>query len=117
MKAMNTEVRCEYFHTSINPPFGSPSGGKSNQHTIGTGKLIIIKSVTTSLIANALCNLLVSTQCSFSTIVLVQYAEKSVPQMKRIERKNESVQRMITKIINQVTTLNRGAALRVKTRR
>ena len=40
---------------------------------------MIITSVTTSEIAKALCNIEVFTQCSFSTIVLVQYAEKSLP--------------------------------------
>ena len=73
--------------------------------------------MTTSEIAKALCNMDVSTQCSFSTIVLVQYAEKSFPQMKTIEKKNAMVQLAMTKSMDSVTQVNIGAVVLVKTRR
>lgn len=78
---------------------------------------MIIASVTTSEIAKALCNMEVFTQCAFSTNVLVQYAEKSFPQMKTIEKKNATVQLMMTQSMDKVIQLNTGAVLLVKIRR
>ena len=78
---------------------------------------MIITSVTTSEIAKALCNMEVSTQCSFSTIVLVQYAEKSFPQMKTIEKKKAMVQLAMTKSMDDASQVNMGAVVLVKTRR
>ena len=78
---------------------------------------MIITSVTTSEIAKALCNILVFTQCAFSMIVLVQYAEKSFPQMKTIAKKNAMVQLTTMKSMDQVTQLKVGAFLLVKIRR
>ncbi len=78
---------------------------------------MIITSVTTSEIAKALCNMEVSTQRAFSTIVLVQYAEKSLPQMKTREKKNAIVQLTMMKSMDPVTQLKTGAVVLVKMRR
>ena len=85
--------------------------------TIGRGSVMTIISVTTSEIAKALCNMFVSTQCAFSTIVLIQYAEKSFPQMKTMEKKKAMVQLTMMESMNQVTQLKIGEVLLVKTRR
>ena len=84
---------------------------------MGMGRAITSISVTTSEIANALCNIEVLVQFAFSTIVLAQYAEKSAPQMKRSANKKAIVQLTRMKIMNQVTRLNVAAAVFVKIRR
>lgn len=78
---------------------------------------MIITSVTTSEMAKALCSIEVFTQFAFSTIVLAQYAEKSLPQIKTSAKKKATVQLMMTKSMNQLTQLNFAAALFVKIRR
>ena len=49
--------------------------------------------------------------------MLVQYAEKSFPQMKTIAKKNAMVQQTTMKSMDQVTQLKVGAFLLVKIRR
>lgn len=74
----------------------------------------MMTSVTTSDIANALCRIEVFTHSILSTVILVQYAEKLLPQMKTIEKKNEMVQTRTMRSMPQVMRLNLGAALLVK---
>ena len=84
---------------------------------MGSGATMMMASVTTSDIAKALCNMEVSTHFSFSTIVLVQYAEKSSLQMKISEKKNAMPQLMTMASRVPENMLNIGADCLVKMRR
>lgn len=83
---------------------------------MGMGRAMTSISVTTSEIADALCNIEVLVQVAFSTIVLAQYAEMSAPQMNRSANKKAIVQLTRMKIMTQVIRLNVAAAVFVKIR-
>ena len=77
----------------------------------------MMASVTTSEIAKALCNMEVSTHFSFSTMVLVQYAEKSSLQINIKEKKKAVAQPMMMASRLQENMLKIGADCLVKMRR